>query len=138
MYSRRGEISIKRFLYYFGWTIMIGFIIYWGMKYQSQLEETAKREFELFPVIIFAAIFPVVIGLLLRFPKLIIEIRENKQWTFDWVRFVAIALPSLFIITMSILPYSYPITEIILIGGPTITTIAGIVFGYVLLDSVKK
>lgn len=117
---------------------MIGFIIYWGMKYQSQLEETAKREFELFPVILFAAIFPIVIGLLLRLPKLIIEIKENKEWTFDWVRFVAIALPSLFIITMSIFPYLYPITEIILIGGPTITTIAGIVFGYVLLDSVKK
>ncbi|UOQ92149.1 hypothetical protein MUO14_16855 [Halobacillus shinanisalinarum] len=101
-------------------------------------------EFELFPVIIFAAIFPVVIGLFLRLPKLIIEIKENKQWTFDWVRFIAIALPSLYIITMSILPYSslgegsISIPEVILIGSPTVTTIAGIVFGYVLLDSFKK
>ncbi len=31
-----------------------------------------------------------------------------------------------------------PIPEIILEGGPTITTIAGIIFGYVLLDSLKK
>ncbi|WP_245804788.1 hypothetical protein [Halobacillus hunanensis] len=101
-------------------------------------------EFELFPVIMFAAIFPIVIGLFLRLPKLIIEIKENKQWTFDWVRFIAIALPSLYIITMSILPYSplgqgsISIPEIILIGSPTVTTIAGIVFGYVLLDSFKK
>lgn len=123
---------------------MIGFIINWGMKYQSRLEEIAKMEFEQLPIIMFAAIFPIVIGLLLRLPKLIIEIKENKQWTFDWIRFIAIAIPSLYIITMSILPFSplskgyMPIPEIILIGGPTVTTVAGIVFGYVLLDSLKK
>lgn len=142
--EERGEVSIKRLVYYFVWTIMIGFIIYWGMKYQSRLEEIAKNEFELLPVIMFSAIFPIVIGLLLRLPKLIIEIKENKQWTFDWIRFIAIAIPSLYIIIMSILPYSplskgsIPIPDIILIGGSTVTTVAGIVFGYVLLDSLKK
>src|SRR5699024_1459233 len=101
--------------------------------------EMAKREFKLLPVIIFSAIFPIVIGILLRVPKLIIEMKENRKWTFDWVRFVAIALPAFFIITIPILPYSsYFITNIILIGDPTITVIAGVVFGYVLLSCVKR
>lgn len=114
------------------------------MKYQVQLEEEAKMKFELFPVVRFATLFPIVIGLLLRLPKLIIEIYNKKKWTFDWVKFIVIGLPCLYVITMSILPYSplgegsIPIPDIIIMGSPTVTTIAGIVFGFVLLDSLKK
>ncbi|MGJ9459846.1 hypothetical protein [Oceanobacillus sp. CF4.6] len=115
-----------------------------GTKYQIRLEEEASINFELMPVVLFATIFPIVIGLFLRLPRLIIEIKENKQWTFDWVKFIAIALPSLYIISMSILPYSplgagsIKIPEINMIGSPTIQIIAGVVFGYTLLDSLKK
>ncbi|WP_249872660.1 hypothetical protein [Oceanobacillus saliphilus] len=100
--------------------------------------------FELLPVVLFATIFPIVIGLFLRLPRLLIEIKENKQWTFDWVKFIAIALPSLYIISMSILPFlqlgegSIKIPEIIMVGSPTIQIIASVVFGYILLDSLKK
>ncbi|MEC5423499.1 hypothetical protein QGM71_08315 [Virgibacillus sp. C22-A2] len=135
---------MKRFLYYFTWTIGIGVFIYFGLKYQIHIEEKAKMEFQLLPVVRFAIIFPVLIGLVLRLPKLIMEIKEKRLWTFDWVRFVAIALPSLIIILMAYLPFTsfggnlVPLSQIMLIGGPTITTVAGIVFGYVLLDCLKK
>ncbi|WP_443259503.1 hypothetical protein [Virgibacillus sp. L01] len=131
-------------MYYLAWTISIGLIIYWGMKYQVQLNEEAKMKFELFPVVRFATLFPIVIGLLLRLPKLIIEIYNKKQWTFDWVKFIAIGLPCFYVLTMSLLPYSplgqgsIPIPDIIITGSPTVTTVAGIVFGFVLLDSLKK
>ncbi len=83
------------------WTIVVGLIIYFGMKYQYYLNEAGKREFDLIPLAKFVAVFPVVIGLVLRLPKLIIEIREKKQWTFDWIKFVVIGIPSLYIIVMS-------------------------------------
>lgn len=122
--------------------IVIGFIIYLGTKYQIRLEEEAKKNFELFPVVLFATIFPVVIGLLLRLPKFMIEIKQNKRLLFDWVKFIAIALPTLYILAMSILPYStlgedIKIPEIVITGSPTIQTIAGVVFGYILLDSLR-
>lgn len=96
------------------------------------------------PVILFGILFPIVIGLLMRLPKLIIEIKQHKRWTFDWIKIIAIALPAFCIISMWLLPLLplvedfYRIPNIILIGSPTIQIIAGIVFGYTLLDSLKK
>jgi hypothetical protein len=100
--------------------------------------------FELFPVVLFATVFPIVIGLLLRLPRLIIEIKENRKWTFDWIKLIAVGLPTLTILSMSIIPFSslgesfIKIPEIIMVGSPTIQIIAGVVFGYILLDSLKK
>lgn len=135
---------MKRFFYYFGWTIAIGFIIYFGTRYQDWLEEQSSMNFEILPVVLFSTLFPIIIGLLLRMPKLIIEMKQKIQWTFDWVKFIAVALPALYIITISILPFSLlgeggiRIPQIIMVGSPLIQIIAGIVFGYILLDSLKK
>ncbi|MFD2629986.1 hypothetical protein [Oceanobacillus kapialis] len=100
--------------------------------------------FEIMPLVLFGILFPIVIGILLRIPKLIIEIKQHKQWTFDWVKFIAIAIPALFVIALSISPYlSIPldymkIPIIFMEGTPTIETVAGIVLGYTFLDCLKK
>lgn len=94
------------------------------------------------PIVLFAAIFPIIIGLLLRLPKLIFELKENKQWSFDWGKFIAIALPCVFIILMSLLPFiplgigTIKIPSIIMLNAPTLQMIAGIVLGYTILDSL--
>ncbi|WP_157967349.1 hypothetical protein [Paraliobacillus zengyii] len=97
-------------------------------------------DYKIMPVVIYGTIFPVLIGLLLRLPKLIIEIKQNKQWTFDWVKFIGIGLPSFYIIAMSFLPFaiSIKLPEINMLESPTFQIIAGVVFGYILLDSLKK
>ncbi|AVR00170.1 hypothetical protein OBCHQ24_14500 [Oceanobacillus iheyensis] len=76
-------------------------------------------------------------------PKLFIEIKQNKPWKFDWIKFVAIAIPTLFVIAMAILPFTVAagimkISLIIMDGTPIIQTIAGIVLGYSLLDCLKE
>ncbi|MFZ3579752.1 hypothetical protein [Virgibacillus sp. DJP39] len=134
---------MKRFLYYFVWTIIIGIIVYLGIKYQIHLGEEAKREFKMLPVVRFTTIFPIIIGLSLRLPKLIIEVKEKRQWTFDWIKVVAIGLPTLYIAALPILSTTslgenlFLIKEIMLIRSSTLITTAGIVFGYILLDSLK-
>lgn len=119
---------------------MIGVLIYSGMKIKLRLEDTAAMEFKYYPVIIFAVVFPFIIGLLLRLPKLLIEIKENRPWIFDWQKLSGIALPSLFIIVVFISTYSSIISFInfILIDGALFVTVAGIVLGYTLLDSLKE
>lgn len=135
---------MKRFLYYLGCTIVIGIIFYIGLKYQADLKQEAQMNYEMFPLLIFAVVSPIVIGMLLRIPKLILEIAGKKKWTFDWAKLVAVGLPALYV---AVLPYVYytevgqhlPLAkEFAFIGSPPITTAAGIVFGYVLLDSLKK
>ncbi|PID01513.1 MULTISPECIES: hypothetical protein [unclassified Sporosarcina] len=136
---------MRRFFYYFGWTMVIGIIIYSGAKYQFLLKQEYMKNFEVLSFILFSSIFPVGIGILLRLPKLIIEIKENRQWTFDWAKFMGVGLPSLGVLSMcvllftpageSILPF---VPEIIYSGNSTIQIVAGVVFGFILLDSVKR
>ncbi|EGQ27913.1 hypothetical protein ABZ756_02580 [Mammaliicoccus sciuri] len=131
---------MKRFFYYFAWSIGIGLMIYLGMKWEFQLKETASMNFNILPVVLFSAIFPIVLGMLFRLPQLFIKIKENKKWTFDWTKFLAVALPALLIVVLYILSYLaiVPVVHFLLIGGQTLVTVAGIIFGYTLLDSFKK
>ncbi|ASV67539.1 hypothetical protein CKF48_09505 [Cytobacillus kochii] len=135
---------MKRFLFYFVSTVVMGFIFYLGVKYQVRLHEELRNSFNLLPFLIFATIFPIAIGLLLRLPKLIIEIKEKKQWSFDWIKVAAIGIPSLYIAMIPILSLSTSFEnllfakELIFLGDTTLTTTAGIVSGYVLFDSLKK
>lgn len=119
---------------------MIGLIFYWGMNWRYQIEEAANAEYRLFPVVVFSIIFSIVMGMLCRFPQLMIDIKENKKWTFDWPKFIAVGLPTLLILILYILSSLgiVPILHLIFIGDSTLITIAGIVFGYVLLDSLRK
>ncbi|MHA6261370.1 hypothetical protein ACXYMX_16020 [Sporosarcina sp. CAU 1771] len=138
---------MKRFYTYFGWTIGLGFIIYLGANIQFMMKQKFVRgTFDSTPFIfIFPFIFPIVVGALLRLPKLLVEIKQNKQWDFDWVKFIGIGLPSFCIILLCYSPF-IPISNrftlflpnLIFQGDSTILTIAGVVFGYILLDSLKK
>ncbi|MBT2570744.1 hypothetical protein [Planococcus sp. ISL-110] len=134
---------MKRFFYYFVWTLAIGLILYFGMELQEQVAERSQMTFNLFPLQAYMALFPVVIGLLIRIPKFILQLKKRKSWTFDWVLFAAIGLPALYLVLMAFVPFSplgegwLPIPQILLIGGTTVPTIAGLVFGYVVLESFK-
>lgn len=126
---------IKRFLYYFIWTVVIGLVIYGGLLYQIQLNETAQQTYNMLGLLRFAVIFPVIIGLLLRLPTTIIEVKEKKINSFDWSKFLAVGVPTFLVLLMLFIPF-IPILSPFM--SSTIPTIAGIVFGYVLLDSFSK
>lgn len=108
------------------------------------MEEEASKNYDLMPVVLYILIFPFIIGLLLRLPKLLIEMKQHKQWKFDWVKFIAISLPTFYIMLISNLVFSpfgtdfIKIPEIIMIESPTIQITTGIVLGYTLMDSLKK
>lgn len=135
---------MKRFVYYFVSTIVIGIIIYLGVKYQIYLGEKAKMTFEIIPVITFTSLFPIAVGVLLRLPAFMIKVKEKRPWTFDWVKIGAIGIPALYIALIPLLSLtsfagSLPfVMEIMLIGDSMLTTTAGIVSGYVLLNSIKR
>ncbi|WP_228552358.1 hypothetical protein [Gracilibacillus salitolerans] len=119
-------------------------MIFFGAKYQFYLGEEASQTFEMIPYLIFVTIFPILIGMLLRLPKLIIEVKDKKRWTFDWLKLVAIGIPALYIALLPVMPFTLAGTrllfakEVMLTDNTTLITTAGIVFGYVLLDILKK
>lgn len=82
-------------------------MIYLGLSYKLHLEKEASTTFIILPLIRFSFAFPIIIGILLRLPKFIIEIKEKKQWTFDWIKIVVIAMPALFIALSPFLTYTF-------------------------------
>lgn len=125
------------------WTLVIGLILYLGMYLQSQVAEKSQMTFNLFPIQLYIALFPVVIGALLRTPKFILQRINSGDWTYNWIKFAAIGLPSLYIVLMTFVPFApiaeglLPIPNILFFGGTTVPTVAGLVFGYTVLASVK-
>ncbi len=135
---------MKRFVYYFAWTLAIGFIVYIGTVIEANIADTARKTYEVFPRLLFISIFPVILGFLMRLPKFLLERKEQKFTGFDWFKFLAVGVPSLYFVLMTFLPYTslgVQIPSYMLTSQTSMTTIAyiaGIVFGYVLLDSFHK
>lgn len=109
------------------------------MELQQQFKVTYKYPMAL---VLFTPLFPVAIGILLRLPKFILEIMSRKPWTLDWVRLLAIGIPTLAVLVMWTLAFSGygggPVSKFLVVTQPTLTTIAGIALGYILLDSIKE
>lgn len=139
---------MKQFFYYFIWSIAIAFIVYLGLQLQELVNERGQMNFNPVPYWIYVALFPIVIGLLLRTPKFMLERKERRIRGFDWSKFLAIGIPAFVVIILSILPFMpienfpypsfYDPFNLILFNGTTAQTIAGLVFGYTLLDSFKS
>ncbi|WP_246017691.1 hypothetical protein [Mesobacillus subterraneus] len=130
-------------MFYFVSTVVIGFVFYLGLNYQVRLQEESAANFNMKLFILFTTAFPIFIGGLLRLPKLIMEIGEEKHWTFDWIKAGAIGIPALYVALVPMISIAFGVNllfakELWLLGDSTLSTSAGIVFGYILLDSVKK
>ncbi|UAL47854.1 hypothetical protein K7887_02475 [Sutcliffiella horikoshii] len=132
---------MKNFFKYFFWTVVIGFIYYAGSRYELQLLNEAQMNYNFWPQVIFAALFPILIGILLRLPKLIKEIQEEKAWSVNWMKLLAVGLSTLYVSLVPVLsltglfrymPFAMDIIHL------DLATLAGVVFGYVLLDSLKE
>lgn len=81
--------------------------------------------------------------MLLRLPKLILEIRDKQRWSFDWMKIIVIGIPSLYIAMIPLFALVYGMNlwfsnVVMLLGDITFTTIAGVIFGYLLLDSLNS
>lgn len=132
---------MKKFIEYIFWTVVIGFIYYAGSRYELHLLNEAQMNYNFWPQVIFAALFPILIGILLRLPKLIKEIQEGKAWSVNWMKLFAVGLPTLYVSLVPVLSltslfrYIPFVRDIIHLD---LSTLTGVVFGYVLLDSLKE
>ena len=121
----------------------IGVTFYMGMGYQVELRKQYAITFNLKAYIIYTTIFPVCMGVLLRLPKLIVEIKDKKKWSLDWMKLLIIGIPTLYIAMIPFLAIVFGkkllfSEAFMLLGDMTLISIAGVIFGYVLLDSLTS
>ncbi|NLP52564.1 hypothetical protein HC179_17860 [Bacillus sp. RO1] len=132
---------MRKFLWYFVWTVVIGFIYYAGSRYELYLLNKAQMNYNFWPQVIFATLFPILIGILLRLPKLLKEIKQEKTWSVNWMKLLAVGIPTLYVSFIPVLLLSNLIMYIPFVMDIIhldLSTLAGLVFGYVLLDSLKE
>ncbi|ARK32650.1 hypothetical protein [Halalkalibacter krulwichiae] len=134
---------MKRFFHYFISTVLIGAIIYYGFLFHKHLEEQAAITYHVSTLVVYSILFPILLGMLLRLPRLIREIRQSKKWQLNWAKLVAVGLPSLYVTIAPVLYFSavgpyFPFTVQLLQIGDRSMLVAGMVFGYVVMDSLKE
>ncbi|MEI3609144.1 hypothetical protein [Pseudogracilibacillus sp. SO10305] len=130
---------MKRFLYMFCWMLVIGFLFYYAIQWRMSLVILMKEEFLFLPLMIFTVVFPIILGMLLRLPKLILEWKQYNKWSYDWMKFFVVALPNLFVLILFVLSYFnlFTVMHVFIVGDYILPTVVGLVFGYVLLDCIK-
>lgn len=130
---------MKRFLYMFCWMLVIGFLFYGAIQWRMSLVILMKEEFLFRPLMIFTVVFPIILGMLLRLPKLILEWKQYNKWSYDWMKFFVVALPNLFVLILFVLSYVnlFTVMDVFIVGEYILPTVVGLVFGYVLLDCIK-
>lgn len=139
-----GEILLKRFLYYFAWTVALGIVFYFGIQLHDVALERSQSTFNPFFIYLFFALYSIIAGLLMCLPKFFLQMRIDQPWIFDWPVFIAVCIPSLTLVIMTLIPFT-PLSgdwmrmfTFLYAAQTTIPTIAGIVFGYALLSCFKK
>lgn len=130
---------VKRFLYMFCWMLVIGFLFYCAIQWRMSLVILMKEELLFLPLMIFTVVFPIILGMLLRLPKLILEWKQYNKWSYDWMKFFVVALPNLFVLIIFVLSYFkvFTVMHVFIVGEYILPTVVGLVFGYVLLDCIK-
>ncbi|MEG6522357.1 hypothetical protein [Desulfotomaculum sp. 1211_IL3151] len=94
---------------------------------------------------IFIMIWPLVVGAYLALPHLIKHIRQQGRWYYDWVKLLAVGLPALYIALFKAFYFFFHLThwmpsriQVLLVNSYFSQTVAGLVFGYVLISSLEK
>ncbi|WP_066050791.1 hypothetical protein [Robertmurraya korlensis] len=133
-------IHISKYLFV---TVVFAIILYIGAFIQLEIQEYQRSNYRMVPLMLFVSFFPILIGMFLRVPGLVKELKQNKRWEIDWGKVLMIGIPTLYI---ALYPFLFsigiPVVSIFLsnylLGTQYVTTtIAGVVSGYILLGSLK-
>ena len=133
---------MKRFMGYLVYTLFVGILVYWGVRYGQYLKIQAARTFTPHSFYAFIACYPIGIGMLLAVPGLISRrMQRDGTWIIDWQMLLPIGLPTLFFNISLLLNNSFLFQfnwyQLILLDT-RVYDISGIVCGYILLTSLTR
>ncbi|WP_407310644.1 hypothetical protein [Desulfosporosinus sp. SB140] len=136
---------MKRFMGYLFCTVFVGVIMYWGFIFGQNLRIQAGRTFHPFPLYVFMALYPIVIGMILGVPGLFHRFHQEGRWRIDWQMLLPLGIPTFLININLLLPWVFHKTFLfkydwykIMLSDPGCIDISGIVCGYVLLSSLIR
>ncbi|MCU5471017.1 MULTISPECIES: hypothetical protein [Bacillus cereus group] len=134
---------MQKVMLYLCFTLFIVLLLFVGVKIQFYLDTDAQVNFNVYPRLFYFTLFPLIVGILLRFLQSINRETSKQNWRFQPDKFIAITVPTLFISFSPALLFSpvgayLPYLANIILINTTFVTIISLVAGYSLLDCFIK
>jgi len=133
---------MKKLGYYTLYVVLLVLLLYLGSQLFQYLRILAGRTFHALPIMVFNGFFPIVMGLYLALPEFATKARRQGRWTIDWSKLVTVGIVSLF--------FASPLPQVLYFGShaPQLvlwliefnqgSTIAGVIFGYIVVSVPQK
>lgn len=134
--------NLKRFVFYFLYSTFVIIVTLGGYKLIEHLRSQIIVDYNPEPFLIFAAFYPLVIGLVIGLPNIISRAREQGKWKCDWILILSIGIPSSYATFTRYLRFTpigkyIPFMDYIIIND-LLYNVGGVVLGYTILYSFKK
>jgi hypothetical protein len=134
--------NLKRFIGYLMYVAAFGYFVIKADDYHRYLKNLYSSTYDGTYLWMFMSIFPIAVGLLIALPQFITTFKQKGSWKVDWIRLLSICLPSLCVVMTPIICLAYSLqwklAGFILGFHPSLVTVAGILFGFVLITSFGK
>ena len=123
--------------------IFLVLLLYWSSLIYQGLRIAAGRTFNPTSEVLFAGIFPIVIGIYTALPNLVAKTRRQGSWRFDESKIPILVVCLLLTLIQSLYMLTpigrYAATSLLWAANfPQGCAIAGAVFGYLLLAAFRK
>jgi len=129
--------NLKRTITYLIYVSIIGFISIIGDQFNNYLFTLYATTFSSL-YFWFLPIYPILIGFLIALPQFITNARKLGSWRFDWLKFIIVSIPALYMAFTFIIYFSQVGRLLPVIHSQQLYMIGGIVFGHLLLTSFYK
>jgi len=131
--------AMQKVMLYLCFTLFIVLLLFVGVKIQFYLDTDAQVNFNIYPRLFYYTLFPLVVGVLLRFLQSINRETIKQNWSFQPDKFIAITVPTILISFSPALLFSpvgkyLPYLTNIILVNTTFVTIISLIAGYSLLD----
>ncbi|MGR5969791.1 hypothetical protein ACT7C1_23865 [Bacillus paranthracis] len=88
---------MQKVMLYLCFTLFIVLLLFIGVKIQFYLDTDAQVNFNVYPRLFYFTLFPLIVGILLRFLQSTNRETSKQNWRFQPDKFIAITVPTLFI-----------------------------------------
>ncbi|MEA4925323.1 MAG: hypothetical protein VB084_08440 [Syntrophomonadaceae bacterium] len=134
---------VKRFISYLIYVAAFGYLVIKADDYRQYLKLLYSTTFDTTALWLYMSIFPIIVGILLALPQFTRVFKQKGSWKVDWIVLLSAGLPSLCVaITPVIGPadfaHNWKFIAFIVGFHPSLVTVAGILFGFVLVTAISK
>ncbi|PGZ90926.1 hypothetical protein [Bacillus sp. AFS029533] len=133
------KVAYRYFLYSVGFFITI-FIV---LQLQQLLKQHTAETYNFIPMIIYAPLLYIIIGIILGLPTILKENSKSGRWAFKLEKLVFVGVPALYI---ALYPLIYAKARILMLPNYISTVllsseiylVAALIFGYILITVLEK